>query len=114
MFALLLASLTLGLGVPAQRWVQVSDPGYDPLFVDLASVQRSGDAASIVTEVRVTTPPIVRREQFRCAKRLMLVDLWDVSDPHNLTRRHAGREWRPVRETTNGLKMIAIACGRRR
>lgn len=114
MLAVLLASWMIVSAVPTQRWVRVSAPGHDPLFVDRASVRRSGDNASIATQVRVMTPPIARRERFRCGKRLMLVDIWNVSNPHDPTPRQAGSRWVPVRETTNGQKMIAIACGKHR
>lgn len=101
--------LTTSLGSVA-RWRRLSETDQGPRFIDLSSAQRNGDVASVDTELRME-PVIKRREHFDCARRMMLVDTYIVTDLHDPKLVPSGQDWTPVTQTGDGVTMLEIACG---
>jgi hypothetical protein len=98
---------------PPSRWLRLSDTDQGPRYINLASVKRFGDRASVDTELRMR-PTLTRREQFRCSRRLILADMFMPKSTHDLTLQPAGKTWMSIKDHQDGLAMFKVACGRHR
>jgi hypothetical protein len=108
-FALILSATLLMAGEAQCHWLRLSDTDQGPRFVNLASIKRTGDQASVDTELRMA-PALRRREHFKCSKRLMLVDLFGPANVHDPALRRVGKSWASVKDIQDGPTMLKVAC----
>jgi hypothetical protein len=110
--ALTVSLVLLIAAAPSSHWLRLSDTDQGPRYVNLASVKRVGDRASIDTELRMQ-PILKRREHFRCSRRLMLVEVFMPKNVHDPSLQPAGKTWTPIEGPSDALAMFKVACGHR-
>lgn len=108
----MLFAFLIVVAVTDVNWLRLSETDQGPRYVDISSLRRNGQFATIQTELRMM-PVIKRTERFDCLRKRYIAEITQVeldSEGQSLLPYETVREWAPVGAAGDYHIMLRIAC----